>query len=70
MKSQIKNKLKKKNCGITSTNIFPIKRLLMRRQKIFWAKKLWGGCSKLEGYNDQIMPRFGRRFISDQCIFQ
>ena len=52
MKSQIqkkkKKKEKKKNCGITNTNIFPIKKLLMRGQKLFWAKKLWGGCSKLE----------------------
>ena len=24
------------------------KKLLMRGQKRFWAKKLWGGCSKLE----------------------
>ena len=21
---------------------------LMRRKKLFWAKELWGGCSKLE----------------------
>ena len=51
MKSQIqkkKKKEKKNNCGITNTNIFPIKKLLMRGQKLFWAKKLWGGCSKLE----------------------
>ena len=26
------------------------KKLLMRGQKLFWAKKLWGGCSKLEDY--------------------
>ena len=25
------------------------KKLLMRGQKFFWAKKLWGGRSKLEG---------------------
>ena len=45
MKSQIK---KKKNYGITNTNIFQKKKLLMRGQDLFWAKKLWGGCSKLE----------------------
>ena len=84
MKSQIPNKQKKWNCGITNTNIkqnyqeskylfccnyeqssqnnqcthgapskvwedFLQKKLLMRRQKLFWAKKLWGGCSKLDG---------------------
>ena len=49
MKSQIqKKKRKKKNCGITNTNIFPIKKLLMRGPKRFWAKKLWEGRYKLE----------------------
>ena len=38
MKSQIPKK-KKKNCGITNTNIFLKKKLLMRGQKLFWAKK-------------------------------
>ena len=47
MKSQIQKK-KKKNCGITNTNIFQKKKLLMRGQKLFYVKKLWGGCSKLE----------------------
>ena len=47
MESQIKKK-EWWNCGITNTNIFPKKKLLMRGQKLFWAKKLWGGCSKLE----------------------
>ena len=48
MKSQIKKKKKKKkNCGITNTNISQ-KIKLMRGQKLFWAKKLWRGCSKLE----------------------
>ena len=46
-KQQKRKKEKKKTCGITNTNIFPIKKLLMRGQKLFWAK-LWGGCSKLE----------------------
>ena len=47
MKSQIK---KKKNGGIVELLIptFFQKKLLMRGQKLFWAKKLWGGCSKLE----------------------
>ena len=50
MKFQIKKKKKRKkmNCGITNTNIFPIKKLLMTGQKLFGAKKLWGGGSKLE----------------------
>ena len=43
MKSQIQ---KKKNGGIV-TNTFP-KKKLMRGRKLFGAKKLWGGCSKLE----------------------
>ena len=39
--SQIQKKKKKWwNCGITNTNIFP--------KNLFWAKKLLGGCSKLE----------------------
>ena len=46
-KKKKRKKEKKKTCGITNTNIFPIKKLLMRGQKLFWAK-LWGGCSKLE----------------------
>ena len=47
MKFQI---LKKEwwNCRITNTNIFQKKKLLMRGQKLFYVKKLWGGCSKLE----------------------
>ena len=53
MKSQIQTKKKKKrewrNCGITNTvpTCSP-KKLLMRGQKLFWAKKLWERCSKLE----------------------
>ena len=49
MKSQIKKK-EWWNCGITNsnTNIFQKKKLLMRPQKLFWTKELWGGCSKLE----------------------
>ena len=51
MKSQIQKKKKREwwNCGITNTvPTFFQKKLLMRGQKLFWAKKLWGGCSKLE----------------------
>ena len=48
MKSQIKKKKEWWNCGITNTNIFQKKKLLMRGQKLFYVKKLWGGCSKLE----------------------
>ena len=52
MKSQIQKKKKREwwNCGITNTvPTFFQKKLLMRGQKPFWAKKLWvGGCSKLE----------------------
>ena len=50
MKSQTQKKKerKKMNYGITNTNIFPIKKFLMRGKNFFWAKKLWGGCSKLE----------------------
>ena len=46
MKSQI---IKKEwwNGGITNTNIFS-KKASHEETKTFWAKKLWGGCSKLE----------------------
>ena len=51
MNTQIQKKKKKEwwNCGITNTvPTFFQKKLLMRGQKPFWAKKLWGVCSKLE----------------------
>ena len=51
MKPQNKKKRKRKNGGIVESLIptfFQNKFLLMSRQKLFWAKKLWGGCSKLE----------------------
>ena len=52
MKSKIKKKKKKKkNGGIVELLIptfFQKKKKLMRGQKLFWTKKLWGGCSKLE----------------------
>ena len=56
MKSQIpkknknKNKKNKKNGGIVEFLIptFLQKKLLMRGQNFFSAKKLWRGCSKLE----------------------
>ena len=50
MKSQIQKKKKKKNGGIVELLIptFFQKKLLMWEQKLFGAKKLWRGCSKLE----------------------
>ena len=50
MKYKIKKKKKKKNRGILELLIptFFQKKLLMRGQKPFWAKKLWEGCYKLE----------------------
>ena len=48
--------------------IFSNKKLLMRGQKLFWAKS----CRKVVlncKTNDQIMPRFGRSFINDELIF-
>ena len=52
MKSQIQKEKKKEeqNGGIVELLIptFFQKKLLMRGQKLFWAKKIWGGCSKLE----------------------
>ena len=50
MKSQIQKKKKKKNGGIVELLIptFFQKKLLMRGQKLFYVKKIWIGCSKLE----------------------
>ena len=51
MRSKIKKKKrKKKNGGIVELLIptFFQKKFLMRGQKLFWSKKVWGGCSKLE----------------------
>ena len=63
MKSQIKKK-EWSNCGITNTNIFPQKKLLMRGQN-------YGEVVLNLRTNGQIMPRFGRSFIiDDKCIFQ
>ena len=33
-------------------------KMFSREASISWAKKLWGGSSKLEG-NDKIMPKWG-----------
>ena len=46
MKPQIQKK--KKNGGIVELLIptFFLKKLLIRGQKRFWAKELWGGCSR------------------------
>ena len=50
MKSQMQ-KEKKKNGGIVELLVpthFSKKNLFMRGRKLFWADKIWGGCSKLE----------------------
>ena len=44
------------------------KMLLMRGQRLFWEKSNWEVV--LNRANDQIMPRLGRSFINDKCIFQ
>ena len=44
------------------------KKLLMRGQKLFWAKNN-GGVVLNRRTNDQIMAMFGRSFINDKCIF-
>ena len=48
------------------------KKLLVRGQKLFWANKIIRGGGGVLNWttNDQIMPRFGRSFINDKCIFQ
>ena len=49
--NNIRNNMKSKNNGGIVELLIPTffqKKLLMRGQKLFWAKKLWGGCSKLE----------------------
>ena len=47
------------------------KKLLMRGQKLFWAKKIRRSLFYIGRLiNDHIMPRFGRSFINDKCIFQ
>ena len=45
------------------------KKLLMRGQKLFWAKK-YGEIVFNRRTNNQIMAMFGRSFINDKCIFQ
>ena len=72
MKPQIqkkKEKRKKKNCGITKTTIFPIKKFLMGRQTLFWGKN-YGKVVLNWKTNDQIMPRNVTSFVNDKCIFQ
>ena len=44
MKSQIP---KKRIVELLIPTLFK-KKLLMKGRKLFWAKKLWGGCSKSE----------------------
>ena len=41
----------------------------MRGQKLLWEKN-YGEVVLNRRTNDQIMPRFGRSFIKDKCIFQ
>ena len=68
MKSQIK---KTKNGGIMELLIpifFP-KKLLVREQKLFCSKN-YGKVVLNWRTSDQIMPRFGKGFINDKCIFQ
>ena len=48
MKSQIQKKKKKRTVELLIPTFFKKKQLLMRGQKLFGAKKLWGGCSKLD----------------------
>ena len=48
--------------------IFSKKKLFMRGLKHFWGKKLWEIILNSRT-NDQIMPRFGRSFITDTFIF-
>ena len=40
------------------------------RTKTFLGNKNYGKVFLNRRTNDQIMPRFGRSFISDKCIFQ
>ena len=71
MKSQIQKKKKKKelwNCGITNTNIFPKKGA--HEGANFFGQKKYGAVVLNWRTNDQIMPRFGRSFINDKCIFR
>ena len=49
-------------------DFFP-KSLLMRGQKLFWAKK-YGEVVLNRNTNDQVRAMFGRSFINDKCIFQ
>ena len=49
--------------------VFFKKKLLMRGQKLLWEKN-YGEVVLNRRTNDQIMPRFGRSFIKDKCIFQ
>ena len=68
----MKSKIKKKNGGVVEllVPIFFQKKVLMKRQKRFWAKK-YGEVVLNWRTNYQIIPRFGRSFIiNDKCIFQ
>ena len=67
MKSQIQKK-EWWNCEITNTNIFP--KNISLGDKNFFMQKNYGKGVLNWRTNDQIMPRFGKSFINDKCIFQ
>ena len=74
MKSQIqkKKKKKKKNGGIAELLIptFFQKKSFSWGDKKFFGQKNYGEVVLNWRANDQIMPRFGKSFINDKCIFQ
>ena len=49
---------------------FRKKKASHERKKTFLGKKNYGEVVLNRRANDQIMPRFGRSFINDKCIFQ
>ena len=55
-------------CSPLKYGRFFSKKNLMRAQKLFSAN--YGEVVLNWRTNDQIMPRFGRSFINDKCIFQ
>ena len=48
---------------------FP-KKSFSLEDKSFFGQKNYGEVVLNRRTNDQIMPRFGRSFIKDKCIFQ
>ena len=74
MKSQIQKKKKKReNAGIVE---LLIQYQHFSRKSFSWGDKNFFGIKNYEEVvlnwitNDQIMPKFGRSFINDKCIFQ